>query len=96
MTVKNFDAPFINEEGEPARDKGKFMTMLDLVKTALFTTLPGDADGEEKFKRFELIQRIKTGGEQDMLPEEIVLIKQRAGMALTVNAVGQLYKILNA
>lgn len=93
--IKNFDVQILNTNDEPETENEKPLTALSIVKTTLFTTLQEDIDGVEKNARYELWQRIKSGGDVDISPEEIVMLKARIGKIFNVNAVGQLYKILN-
>lgn len=95
--IKNFDSPIFLESGEPDTHKdGKPIIALDIVKVSLFVQFEGEIDGEEKFKRYELVQRLKNGGDNEVSPEEIVILKQRIGKIYPANIIGQLWKILNS
>lgn len=94
--IKNFDVQILDLNDEPEVENDKPLMASLIVRNALFATLQEDTDGVEKNTRYELWQRIKGGGDVDITPEEIVMLKIRIGKVFNVNAVGQLYKILNA
>lgn len=102
MSKINFSAPLLNIAGEPFQVKvsetskdERPMELKDVAIEALLAVTPEQQTGEQKFKQYEISQKIYPGGEVDLLPEDITLIKQRIGMIYGPAIVGPAYKLLN-
>ena len=68
------------------------------VKTALVNAIlvPGKEDkGVDKVRKYELAKMIFKGGEVDLTPEDIVLIKQQVGDNFAPIVVGQVFEMLS-
>ncbi len=86
----NIDYVFTDENEVPIPDYnlGKAITQ------ALLATYSYEKDitGEEKYKRYELVQKVKSNG--DFSIEEIAKLKKLIGMAFTPLIVGQAWDAL--
>lgn len=95
--LKNFDLPLTDFEGNvvPDGEKTRLLrsVIIDAVNGAADTST---IDGEEKFKRGKLIEKIFAGGEVDVTAEEIVLMKKCVGSRgdYTPLAVMKVYEFL--
>jgi len=98
MPIKNFDNEIKNIDGSTLLQDANPVVMKSLLVAALMGSNPSEKDvsGDEKFKRYELAQKVNAGGNIDLTPEEIVLLKKLVGVSYTPLVVGQVYKILNA
>ena len=57
---------------------------------------PGpEKSGEEKYKLFALAMKIGEGGEIDLLPEDVVLLKKKIGDTFPPLVVGRAFDLLN-
>jgi hypothetical protein len=54
-----------------------------------------DENGESKFQRFMIAQKVHTGSEVELTPEEVASIKKRIGLAFGAAVVGPAFTILN-
>lgn len=99
----NFNAAIVNIDGTPRTTMGKLdkvprpVLLKDIVIPALLNRLDGEGhtSGEEKFKHYQLAERIIAGGQVDLTPEEVVLVKERVGLGYGADVVGPAYKLLN-
>lgn len=93
----NFDAVMFDLNDEPIKD-GKGDLTLKTIAIGALTGVFADEQhlgGDEKFKRFALSLKINSGGEVDLMPEEISNIKLLIGKAYAPLFVGRAYEILN-
>ena len=96
----NFDAVLLDLDGEPIKEAGKkdepAITLKAACLRALCTPLEEDRGltGEQSFKRLELARRINKGGEQEIDPEDAVLLRNRAAKVWIVEIAGQVYELL--
>lgn len=96
MVNKNFDREFCHFDGSPIKRGESILLMKDVIIEALINVYPDEnIDGEEKYKRWSLAVRLNAGGNQTLLPEEIVLIKSLTGKAYGPLLVGPLFRYLN-
>lgn len=100
---KNLEQSVTLLNGDSIKNKdGKDVTVSDIIVDVL--TMPSHddnhgADGVEKHRRYKLAQRIFDGGDIDLLPEDIVKIKELLGQpsrGLSSLVVGQIYDLLDA
>jgi hypothetical protein len=93
------DTVLTNFKGDSLKAPGgQEFTLKDAAIEALLATF-GEADarttGTEKFKRYNLAQKVHAGGEVDLTPEEVSLIKERVGTGYNAAVVGAAYLLLN-
>lgn len=95
----NFDTELNALNGKPIQyaDDGKVrgMQLRDAAVDALINQSNSLPDGEQKFRVFELCERIHKGGEVEITPEEASEIKAKIGQAWGANIVGPAYRLLN-
>jgi len=96
-----FGAVLKSITGEPlfemAEDgKKEDVTLKRAVINALMAILPDEKNigGEEKLKRYLLAQKIQ-GGNLEVTPEEVTMIKQLVGKVYGTAVVGPAFKLLN-
>lgn len=91
----NLDYQFLNMEGEPEQRNGKLLTMRRVCSLALGAPIEKEnIDGEEKYSRFRLIERILGAGlEIELTPEEVVKIRQLVGKVFSTWYSGQAWKL---
>jgi len=98
LTVK-----FLGLDDEPIKDeKGKEMTMYDILRIASVTEVKGDTDGsdaiERRMKNYDIFLNVKNAGpackEYEISAEEIVHIKARIGQVFSTLICGPAVKIL--
>ena len=97
--IKNFDASINGLNGQPIKDEnGDSIILKSLTINALEGNFEDERNllGEEKDKRGLLADKIFAGGEIDVTPEEIVLIKQLIGKAFPTLLVTRAYQLLDA
>ena len=69
--------------------EGLPLTLGTVAINALLGTYPDEqASGEEKFKRYQLAERISAAGPQDVSVEEVALIKRLIGKGYPPMVVG--------
>jgi len=92
VTLKTFD-------GKPMMDADSNGNAVEAtVKTVLVNAIlvPGKEDkGVDKVRKYELAKMIFKGGEVDLTPEDIVLIKQQVGDNFAPVVVGQIFEMLS-
>jgi hypothetical protein len=97
--LKNFDTVLNDLQEMPilnADKQGATLTAKDATLAALLIANQNKpVSGEEKFKRWQLAQRVSAGGEVEVTPEEITLIKELAGDVYSAIVIGPLYIFLN-
>lgn len=76
--LKNLDTQILSFNGDQLQVDGKPGLMKDVIFNALIVP-DKDMDGEGKFKRGKLAERVYSGGEQDFKPEELALMKEVIG-----------------
>lgn len=94
--LKERKAPEAGSEGLPAE---VWITIAKLIVNALLALFEHkQVSGEEKFKRYNLANRVlkaeKEGGEMECSLEEANLIKQCAGEALPTFQAGKVWEFL--
>lgn len=85
------------DDQEIKTDKGKPFTLKDACFQALGATFPDEQNlsGEEKFKRYELYQKIKGGTDPvELVAEDVALLKKLTGKAYGALIVGQCWNLL--
>lgn len=76
-------------------DSANPFTLKMATTRALLATIPKEEiDGEEKYKRFKLRQKLDEGKVVEVKAEEIALIKKLIGKVFNPNIVGQCYDLL--
>lgn len=93
----NFDSQLVHLDGVALKTNDVPLTLKGASIEALMTLVESDrkASGEVKFKRYELAVKVKGGGEVEVTPEEIVMLKERIGEVYGPAVVGPAYKLLN-
>lgn len=96
--IKNFDTVITDLERNEIKEENVNITMKKLCANALGGVFQDENNlsGEEKFKRYELALKIMRGGEVDILPEEITLLKKLTGKMYSTFVVGRIYEFLNS
>ena len=91
----NFEQEFKTLEGVVIKDENDEVLTLKKVSTnSLMASLPREElTGEQKLKRYNLANKIHAG-EQEVLVEDISLIKEMIGKVYTTLIVGQAYNLL--
>jgi len=91
----NLDYQFLDMDGGPAQSDGKPLTMRRVCSLALSAQIEKEnINGEEKYARFRLIERILGAGpEIELTPEEVVKIRQLAGKVFSTWYCGQMWKL---
>ncbi len=97
----DFDVVLKNIEGKVFKgvDDGaeKDLTLKDACIVVLTSDIPIEEprpDGAEKFKRYELAVKLKTGGVIDIPSEEVAKVKRLIGLMCQVQLVGACYNAL--
>lgn len=99
MPKKNFDFALKNMDGSIAIVGDKEILAKDMVIEALLAPdekLRKVTTGIEKAKRSTMAHAIYAGGEQDLKPEDITMIKDLVGIVHVPLVVGQLYDYLDS
>lgn len=93
----NFDSVLKHISGENLKTNGEDLTLKGASIEALIAIAESDrnATGEDKFKRYEIAMKVNAGGEVELTPEEVAVIKKRVGEVFGVAVVGPAYKLLN-
>ena len=96
----NFDSKLMGLDGKALvfieGDTRRDMLLKDAAVEALMLQLVHEnSSGEEKLRRYELARKIYDGGELDLTPEDVSLIKQRIGAGYSVAVVGSAFTLLN-
>ena len=73
--------------------EGVALTLASVAVSALMGTYQDEQGitGEEKFKRYQIAQRLSSAGTQEVTAEEVALIKRLIGKAYTPMVVGPAY-----
>jgi len=93
----NTDFVFENLKGASIKnqmDPKKDLTLSDVCVQSLLASEDGDRDGKTKLARYDLVLKIKDGGEVSLESSDITLIKDLVGKYFSVLVVGQAYKVL--
>lgn len=98
----NFDTVLKGLDGAALKfatsvEETRDMTLKDASISGLTSHVAGDehTSGEDKFKRYQLAQKVYAGGEVELTPEESSLIKQRIGKCYGPVVVGPAFVALN-
>jgi len=93
--TKNLDIPVHDLDGEQAIDRVRGVdrpaTVKHFIVNALALVNGEQVSGEEKMRRYKLAMRLNEGGEQDLTPEDLSLIKSVIGVMYAPLIVGQIY-----
>ena len=92
-----FDTVLKDLQGKPFRDLGTTapMTAGSACKYALTVHIEGErVDGPEKFKRFELAQKISLA-KDELSAEEVAMAKSVTGIVWSPGIIGPLWKLLD-
>lgn len=97
MALKNFDVEMKGLDGESIQNEGKPILMRDIISSALLDQVPNEnIPGDKKAERYTLALQIFKGGDQELKPEQLTLIKDIVGKTRPPLVVGQIYKLLDA
>lgn len=96
----NFSAVITNLDGKPMKQPAlegadsPDATLAWIAAEAMLRSVT-DKEGEAKYKVYSLAMKIGGGGEIDLPPEEIALIKAKVGEAYGPLIVGRAFDLLN-
>lgn len=94
---KNLDKKITTLKGEDVPVNGEPSTVRQVVVDSLLAQMPNENPAaNEKVDRYKLAVRLNDGGEQELSPEEIVLIKKLVGKNYGPLVVGQVFALLDA
>lgn len=93
MKIK-FDTQITDLNGTPLSNGQASITLAHVAVDALLVADPA-MTATEKVRNFELATRINAGGEVDLKPEEIALVKKCVGETMTTLVVGQAFRHLD-
>ncbi len=90
---RDLDLPMIDLQGNPFADGATLKTVAFVSITA---TLPSDdrMPVDQKLRLYRLAAKIAPGGVIELTVEELALLKDRIGSALTLMAVGKAFELL--
>lgn len=71
------------------------LTLASAALEALLGPAQSPETGEQKFRAYQLAERVALGGEVDLIPEDVVLLKEKIGVHYLPGVVGAAYKQLN-
>ena len=95
----NVDEKLKTLDGQTMMDNdGKGNAVEASLKTLLVNAVlaPANEDkGVDKVRKYELAKMIFKGGEVDLTPEDIILIKEQVGNNFAPIVVGQCYEMLS-
>lgn len=95
----NVDTVMASIDGQPLKgpDGKSDATLKNISVVALMTMFDQDKamQGDEKLRLYEMATKINAGGEIELAPEDVVLLKKRIGFAYGPAVVGPAYKLLN-
>ncbi len=97
MKISLNGTPLKTFEGEDIQDEtGKPITLRTACVRALLYTAPNDTtDGQKKFERYKLAEKIMGAkGHVELTAEELALIKQLVGVIYVTVLVGRIYEAL--
>lgn len=93
--TKDLDVPMLDMDGEQVTDRVKGVDRPATIKNFIVNSLAllngEQISGEEKMIRYKLAMRLNEGGEQELTPEELVLIKKTVGTMYAPLIVGQVF-----
>lgn len=97
MAKKLLNVPIVNIDGLEIKEAGKTLTVQSIIISALAGNWQDEqgVTGDDKFNRFMLAMKVNEDPEQDLTPEDIVLIKKLVGKNWGPLVVGPVYKVLN-
>lgn len=92
----NFDTTLKHIDGQDLTDEKKKPIALKAVCIeALMQIVPNEhTSGTVKFERYQLAKKV-NGGEVEITPEEVTMLKERIGVVYGVAVVGPAYTLLN-
>ena len=93
QTITGLDGAVLKDDDAAGKPS---LTLGAACLKAIRTPLQEDSGlmGEQAFKRLELARKIKQGGEQDIDPEDAVLIRNRAAKVWIIDIAGVVYEKL--
>jgi hypothetical protein len=91
----DFTQPMLDMDGDIIREGERTITLGLLACRAIDGQLPGEepATTEQKLDRWDLMLRIRNGGEVENA--DVKLIKDRIGRAFAPSVVGYAHKLMN-
>jgi len=95
----DFDSVFKTMEGKDipkVEGKEEPFTLKDVCLSALMANFDDEKNltGKDKIERYAIACKIRTGGECDLVVEDITLLKNLVGKLFGVLVVGQAYPML--
>ena len=94
----NFDQHVLDLDGKDIVDPEtkNIYTLKSVSLNAIYAMIEDDRGvaGDVLFKRYELCRRINKGGEQELDPEELTLIRNRLWKVYMVRVAGPAYEML--
>lgn len=89
----NFDAPILRIDGTEFAEKPSLKTVCFMAAT---NQLPGDdaMPVDEKLALYGLAQKAHAGGVQELVVEDVALLRKRIGKAFGVEVVGAAFALL--
>lgn len=92
--VVDFEKVLTTLNGDPITDGSKPINLRFVTVEALCSEFEDKASGEEKLRRWKLVQRISDGGECELSAEDVSLIKTLIGRRWPVLISGQSWEYL--
>lgn len=89
--LRNVDTPVNGPDGKPFVEAGAPFTVKTAAVNALMTSNEGSPTGVQKAERYRLAVRLLAGGEVDLSPEDLALVKTLVGAAYLPFVVGQVF-----
>ena len=84
--------PFVDDKGDPVKD----FTLSKLCTNALLANYPDEQiEGAEKYKRYELANKINNAKNPALSVEELALIKRLVAKGYSAAFVGPAWKLLD-
>ena len=91
--TKTVDSPLCDLTGKPLKEPGGASpTVKDVVVNALITATEGTPTATDKFARYQLARKIAKGGDVDLTPEDLTLVKLVVGQVYGPLVVGQVFE----
>lgn len=91
--TKNVDVPLTDLSGNPlAEPGGKQPFVKDVLTAALVNATEGNPTAADKYARYKLARKLDKGGDVELSPEDLVLIKLVVGQVYGPLVVGQVFE----
>lgn len=93
----NFSTPILGLDGQPIKNaKGEDATIGSVAIEALMAVFPDEQNllGADKLHRWRLAKLASKGGEQEVIQEDMTLLKTLVGKAYGPAVVGPVYEII--